>query len=131
MNDTRENNVLLKAELFSVVPNLLKIPTLLCLCIQLLQSAISYAKFVCNKAPFRVWVSLNLLVKCKLSIALVAAVIPRAGRAPSLDCSSRCVSSQKCVGWEILHPVPKGSRRRGLGAYYIGIKFVPPVQRCT
>lgn len=53
MYDTRENNVLLKAELFSVVPNLLKIPTA-----SLFQhsagalSAISYAKFVCNKAPF-------------------------------------------------------------------------------
>lgn len=70
MYDISENNVLCKAE-FSVVPNLLKIPTA-----SLFQhsagalSAISYAKFVCNKVPFGVWMNLNLLVKCKLSIAL-------------------------------------------------------------
>lgn len=65
MYDIRENNVLLKAELFSVGLNLQKTPTA-----SLFQpsagalSGISYAKFVCRKAPFRVWMSLNLLVKC-------------------------------------------------------------------
>lgn len=54
MYHTRENNVLLKAELFSVVPNLLKIPTA-----SLLQhsagalSAISHAK-ICSKQT-RFW----------------------------------------------------------------------------
>lgn len=107
MYDIRKSNALLQVE-FSVVPDLLQIPTA-----SLFQhsagalSAISYGRFVCDKAPLRVWMNLNLLVKCQLSIALVAAVVPWAGRAPSVDCSSRCVSSHKCVGWEILHPFIK------------------------
>lgn len=78
-------------------------------------SAVSYTKFVCSKVPVGVWMSFNLTVKCRLSIAAV----PWAGRAPSPDCGSRCVSSQKCVGWEILHPSAEGLWEWGTGSLLI------------
>lgn len=87
----------LQVELFSVVPDLLETPTA-----SLFQhsvgasSASSYQNLSAVEPtnPFGVWMSPNPLVKCKLSLALVAGIVPWVGRAPSMGYSSRCGSSQ-------------------------------------
>lgn len=138
MYHTRENNVLLKAELFSVVPNLLKIPTP-----SLLQhsagalSAISRARICLKKTHFWGMEELQSMCEvltqspwcssCSWAELRPWAVVPDVLRF-QVCCGSRCAvvpdvlwfqmcCMAECADWEIPQPLAKGLReQRGLGA---------------